>query len=194
MTMRHWMLICEQQGQLPLTPNGLLYHTSSASGAYDILKQRVIRGGNHEADPFVSFSEIPLLNNPDIAAAEVCIGFSASAFAGQVDRVEYTEEWYRANRERAAYIAGEGWYHQWQAPDDAYDEEGFEDEDVYAAAHDEAQFDAFMDKENEREWVSQSRDVIFQPNAVHIMIVKDISDWPATLAALGYRHVQVRQL
>lgn len=195
--MRHWIRLIEHtQGHLPLTSDGKLYHTSDNAGAYQILKTGMIRPGqHHEGDAYVSMSEVPLLGNVQIGSfADVCIGFHAAAFAGQLDPVEYTEAWYDANRERAAYIAGAGWWQQWEPPEDAYDEEGFEIEDVYVAAHRAAEFDAFIDKEDEREWISHRprQEITFGPEAVALVIAADIADWQHTLAELGY-HVPVRQ-
>lgn len=199
--MRNWIRLVELagQGHLPFTADGMLYHTSDNAGAHEILKTRTIRPGtNHEggaAYAYVSMSEIPLLGNLQIgSAADVCIGFHAAAFAGQLDPVEYSVRWYKENPERAAYVAGEGWYHQWEPPEDAYDDEGFEDEEVYNAAHSDAEFSAFMHKEDEREWISHQpgEAVSFKPDAVVVLITADINDWHETLALLGYGHVKVR--
>ena len=136
------------QGHLVLTHNGLLYHTTSESGAYDILAHRQIVPGKRDGSSFVSFSEKPLLGHPDIAASDVCIGFHVTALMGQIEPVRYSEEWYDANPEKAAYVAGEGWWHQWEAPEDAYDEDGVEDEEIYNAAHREAELDSFLVKDD----------------------------------------------
>lgn len=188
--MRHFMRIVEA-AEAPL-----LYHTTSASGAIEILTQHKVRPArNKETGLFVSFSEVPLIGHPDIAASDVSIGFHPYAFWGRIERVIYSEEWYNENRERAAYVAGEGWYQQWEPPEDAYDDEGFEDEDVYGEAHQAAELDAFLDKFAEHEWISREpQDMNFNPADVVVLIVEgDVADWQAELASIGYHHVRVVQ-
>jgi hypothetical protein len=124
-----------------------LYHTTSLGALEAILDERRLAGGD-----FVSLSEIPFVG--DIRANDVSLGFAADCFAHAVRKVRYTRAWYDENPEDAAYIAGDGWREQFVTPDDCYDDEGEVDEGCEAEAYAAAEFEAFIDKAREREWLS----------------------------------------
>jgi hypothetical protein len=171
-----------------------LYHTTSARSSLVILSQHTLRhdAEYHDTEQFVSFSEIPLIGYADIIGNDTCIGFHPYTFWGRIERVEYSPEWFEANPDAAAYIAGDGWRHQWEAPEPE-DEEDVWDTDTYEDAYRAAELEAFLHKENEREWIGRHPEALtFKPEDVAVLIVKgDVAAWDAELATLGYGHVQV---
>lgn len=165
----------------------LLYHTSSASGAIEILAQNMIK-----AATFVSFSEIPLVGHVDIGANDASIGFHPYAFWGQIEQVIYSEQWFNEHSEMATYIAGEGWSEQWMAPED----DDPDDDEAYETAYLDAELTAFLDKADEREWITKEphTPMFFKPEDVVVLIVKDnVAEWQTELAEIGYEHVRVVQ-
>ncbi len=176
----------------------IIYHTTSNGSAGQILAQCALNAGrNREGTPFISLSEKPLIGNVEIGdRADVSIGFHPYAFWGKIEPVVYTEQWYDANREKATYIAGEGWWHQWEPPEDAYDEEGFENEEVYGAAHRDAELDSFLDKSAEHEWVTREpyESLRFRPEDVVVLVIDnqaEVTEWQNILRSEGYEHVRV---
>ena len=147
-----------------------LFHTTSFSNLASILQTKTL-----QAHPFVSMSEVPFTG--DISHNDVILVFSRRALAPQMAKVQYTERWYDAHPDHAAYIAGEGWQEQYTEPDDCYDyddETGWEeaDDDCLERAHREAEMQSFLYKDGEREWVSkqEGRDVRFGPRDVKGLI------------------------
>jgi len=128
-----------------------LYHTTSWSNALKILRSGVMKS----PAPFLSFSVKPLFSG-DISHRDVCLVLDASKLRSQLIPVEYTERWAEEHPVHADYIAGEGWYEQFQIPDGCYDEEwGEEDEECVEEAQGQAMLDSFLWKKDEGEWVSK---------------------------------------
>jgi len=156
-----------------------LYHTTSLRGLLEILRDHAIDAKNG----FVSFSEIPFVG--DISANDVTMVFDGFRLAPQLDKVEYSETWYDAHPEQAAYVAGEGWQEQYTEPEDCYDRDSGEDEEddweepdeeCLEAAWREAELSSFMYKDAEREWVSRAEGVAvpFAPeDLTEILIAAD---------------------
>lgn len=179
-----------------------LWHTTSYGGLQDILKSLQVEPRTSE--DYVSFSDQPLFHG-DIRHKQVALGFVPQAMSGQLEPVEYSEDWYDEHRAQARYIAGEGWREQYTEPEwlweppDGWDEERDgqwepEEEDVEAAER-EAELDAFQAHENEHESISREpgEAVKFQPRElVKILVydqrmVRDVRKWlPPSMA-----HVQV---
>ena len=169
-----------------------LYHTTSLHGLLGILKSLTVE----PRGDFVSFSEVPLVG--DIRANEVTLSFDANALIPQLEKVRYTEAWFNEHPEQGAYVAGEGWREQFTEPEDCYktDDDGWEeaDDECLEQAYHDAEFQSFMYKENEREWVSRSDGAIisFPPKSVHEILVSDPRQVDAVEAVLEETHFNVR--
>ena len=134
-----------------------LYHTTSYAALEEILRTGRIEPKSGEA--YVSFSERPHLS--DISADDVVIALDARKLRDQVEKVEYTEEWFDRNREKASYIAGEGWIEQFNLddyvdPEDIDPDTGEIDTEKEEEAYREGELEAFLTKSEEREWISRS--------------------------------------
>jgi hypothetical protein len=128
----------------------ILFHTTSFRRAEEYKNQGFITPKN--LDSFVSFSESPF--SGDISENEITLKVEVDP--SHVEQVQYNERWYKDHQEQAAYIAGEGWPEQFEYPEDIYDEEGEADPGAEEAAYAEAELYAFLDKSNEREWISKA--------------------------------------
>jgi hypothetical protein len=168
----------------------LLYHTTANATAVEILSQRLLKASRlYDLTPLISFSEKPLIGFPDIGASDVSIGFHPYAFWGRIEQVIYSEQWYAANQEKASYIAGPGWREQFVEPEP---EDEWDDDDN--REYEYAELTAFLDKANEREWISREayHDLKFNDHDVAVLIVKDdLDDWRRELVELGYPQVKV---
>lgn len=160
-----------------------LFHTTSIQGLQGILQSGELRG-----HPFVSLSEIPYIG--DISFNDVTMVFDAATFGDKIEKVEYTKKWYDKHGEQASYIAGDGWIEQYQAPEDCFDEEGWEDSDCSDLAYKEAEFDSFRYKDKEQEWLGKRRgDLPFPKEAVlRVIVHKDraLAMVEEVLNSLGY--------
>lgn len=132
-----------------------LYHATSLAALDDILQNGVFR-----SNLFVSFSEEPLFGG-DISSSEVVVVVPRSALGPQIIPVQYTENWYMAHPEQAAYIAGKGWQEQHiYEPDMSQNDEDWEpDPDDEEASYRDAELSAFMVKSDEREWISREEGI-----------------------------------
>lgn len=175
-----------------------LFHTTSLPNLLSILREKQLRA---PYDGFVSFSEIPFRG--DISHNDVVMVFDRS-IARALLKVEYTEAWYDAYPEHAAYIAGEGWREMYQPPPELYeppedlDEDEIDfwepDEEAEEAAYREAELSSFLYKDSEREWVSRDGDVSFKPDWVERVLVLNKRHVGAVRKALqkeGFGHVTV---
>mgnify|MGYP000635370297 CR=1 FL=1 len=116
-----------------------LFHTTSWKALDSILRSKMLRG------EYVSLSENPFLS--DIRATEVALKLDASKLHN-VQKVQYTEEWYKQHPTEAAYIAGDGWREQF-----SYD--GVEDDtEAEEAVYREAELESFLHKTGELEWIA----------------------------------------
>ena len=136
-----------------------LFHTTSFSSLDDILRAGHLKPKDNGG--YISFSEKPHFS--DISGKDVVLVFDRRAVLPFVEQVSYDEEWFDAHNEQALYIAGEGWREQYTAPDydqfsdyDPDDEVWEPDPDEEAAFERDAALQAFLDKSDEREWVSKS--------------------------------------
>lgn len=138
-----------------------LYHTTSMSALASILNQKTLKPLSGEG--FISFSETPFTG--DIRGNDVTLAFDLQKLANKLLKVRYDEAWYNSHEEQAAYIAGEGWREQFVLPDYLFDpppdippdEADFwepEPEEIEAAERD-AEIDAFLAKDREREWITR---------------------------------------
>jgi len=157
----------------------LLYHTTSMGVLEKILESRVLRPKNY--DSVVSFSEIPFMG--DISGNDATLVFNAAKMP-QVEKVVYTKAWYDDNPELAGYVAGEGWREQYEPPewlyeppedwDEEEDGDWEPDSDDEAAAYREAELFAFLDKSNEKEWLTteMGEPVRFRDDALVAILVE----------------------
>jgi len=132
-----------------------LYHTTSWPTVEAVLRKKKLG----KRAPFVSFSEIPLFGG-DISYSDVALILDAEVLRGKIMKVVYDRLWYDTYPDHAAYIAGEGWQHQYTIPEECfeYDEEtGWEEEDEECVeeSYRDAEYLSFEFKEDEREWISK---------------------------------------
>jgi len=147
----------------------LLYRTVSWSGLERMLTIDSATPKHEES--FVSFSEIPFVG--DISSNTVTVAVKRP---NGVEKVSYTEQWFRQHEEQGRYIAGEGWGEQFVLPDECFDEEGEEDEECVEQAYMEAEIDAFLVKGEEREWISKIMGEAIKVEIIQIIVYdkKDI--------------------
>lgn len=131
-----------------------LYHTTSLFVASKVFEALEFRPKDRES--FVSFAgDKPYFG--DISSNQVVIELAGSRdLKAQLERVEYTEDWFHEHADQASYIAGEGWREQfvYEPPEDGDDDDFDEFEDEEDQYH-EAEIDAFLAKDAEREWISR---------------------------------------
>lgn len=167
-----------------------LFHTTGLHTALDILT-----AGEVLANPFVSFSAgSPVYSDISASAPFVAIAFRYMPVALQLAEVAYTDEWYTAHREQAAYIAGEGWDQQYTEPDEAYDEDGWSDDEMLAEYYSVAECSAFTCKSDEREWVSEQEGypVTFDIGAdIEYLIVDDEPSRESLAAQLAIENIRI---
>lgn len=147
----------------------VLYHTTSPSIGAEIMRTGVFRAGR---GGFVSFSDLPGTVY-DISNRGCTLAIDLSALQSQVVKVEYTRTWARQYPEQVTYIAGEGWVEQYDNShlwDDAPEDDDLWEPDQEDIDQDyaDAEFEAFRDKSNEREWVSlhQGQDIRVSTTAI----------------------------
>lgn len=138
-----------------------LYHTTSIADAAKIIQDNALRP--RDADGYVSISERPILRG-DIRQHGAVIVLDHEKLKG-IEKVRYDESWYEEHQAQAAYIAGEGWEQQYNAPDylfeppDDWDEEADgewePDEDALEDDRKVAEIEAFEQKRDEREWITR---------------------------------------
>ena len=171
-----------------------LYHTTSNSGAFDILNERNVKPKNYES--FVSFSTKPLPFG-DIESKDVTLVFRKDLLISQLDEVDYEVSWYHEHTDQARYIAGEGWKEQFEyEPEDSEDE--FDNDGGYEEAFSNAEIDSFLDKDGEEEWISKKAGVPVQlnPTSVVGLIINhhfdqtDLDEWKQDIASMGY-HISI---
>jgi hypothetical protein len=168
----------------------VLYHTTDPYSAEQILSHRQLQPKNNES--FVSLSRRPHLH--DIQAHGCCLVFDGRMLSDQLDEVDYSETWAEAHPAQVAYIAGEGWVEQWEAPEP--DEDGWEDEDAHEEAYRYAEQDAFFSKSDEDEFISKQagQPVRFLVTAVLMILVENPDDeWRELLDKLGYAHAVIKK-
>jgi hypothetical protein len=143
-----------------LGTGALFFHTTSLRAVPAILEERSLVGG-----PFVSLAAgQPVYNDIRASSPFAVIAFHRANLAQHLMEVQYHDDWYNQNQDHAAYIAGEGWREQYEEPEDAYDEDGWSDDDYLAEDYDRAQNDAFQAKSGENEWVGKNEgDLPFDP-------------------------------
>ena len=144
----------------------------------------------------MSFSSVPF-SSTELSGNEAILVFGRQALSGHVEQVKYTEPWYIANPEKAAYIAGEGWEQQYTDPDECFDDEGWSDDDCLEEARAQAEYDSFAWKSDEQEWISKQEGspVRFRPSdlkSIQAVRPSDVANIQIILDKLrGYDHVRV---
>lgn len=141
-------------------PGPLFFHTTSLGAVPSILES-----GNLEGGPYVSLaSGKPVYEDIRANAPYAVIAFKRQNLVENLLEVQYDDDWYDQYPDHAAYVAGEGWEAQYEAPEDAYDEDGWEDEEYLQDDYDRAQRDAFWSKSGEQEWIGrEAGDLPFDP-------------------------------
>ena len=148
-------------GTEPPSTDALFFHTTSLRAIPSILSNAALSGG-----PFVSLAAgQPIYNDIRANRPFAVIAFQRDKLAENLLEVQYNDNWYNQHNDHAAYIAGEGWREQYEEPEDAYDQDGWADDEYLTDDYDRAQREAFWSKSEEKEWVGKDEgDLPFNPN------------------------------
>lgn len=159
--------VFQESIQLSEAKEDLLFHTTDFDGLVGILRSRKLdptKGPrSNDYEPFISFSEIPLVSSNIGASPDVVLAFRRASVLPEVEKVDYNEKWFDDHMDQVYYITGlssemlawnvEDFY---EAPEGDDDDDWEAEDEAREQAEREALLSSFMNfRSDEREWITK---------------------------------------